>query len=80
MRECLSQKFADPTLRARLLETGDRDLIEENTWNDRFWGVCRGHGGNHLGKLLMAIRTEAQAEARAAESAAVAGPITPKSS
>jgi predicted NAD-dependent protein-ADP-ribosyltransferase YbiA (DUF1768 family) len=23
-----------------LLATGDRDLIEGNTWHDNFWGVC----------------------------------------
>lgn len=36
-----------------LLDTGDATLIEGNTWGDRFWGVCGGHGSNHLGKILM---------------------------
>jgi predicted NAD-dependent protein-ADP-ribosyltransferase YbiA (DUF1768 family) len=31
---------------------------EGNTWNDRFWGVCRGSGLNHLGRILMEVRAE----------------------
>jgi hypothetical protein len=58
MRAILEVKFANPTLRAKLIATGQDELIEGNTWNDRFWGVCRGAGQNHLGKLLMAIREE----------------------
>lgn len=41
-----------------LLATGDRDLIEDNYWGDTFWGVCRGQGTNHLGKILMKVRFE----------------------
>jgi predicted NAD-dependent protein-ADP-ribosyltransferase YbiA (DUF1768 family) len=33
-------------------------LIEENTWGDTFWGICKGQGENHLGRLLMQIRDE----------------------
>lgn len=58
MRELLFLKFALPPLRALLLETGDADLIEGNTWGDTFWGVCRGRGQNWLGKLLMEVRAE----------------------
>jgi ribA/ribD-fused uncharacterized protein len=58
MRELLFLKFALPSLRASLLETGDADLIEGNTWGDTFWGVCRGRGQNWLGKLLMEVRAE----------------------
>lgn len=50
------QKFNDPTLRGRLLATGDDVLIEGNWWNDRYWGICRGVGENHLGKILTKIR------------------------
>lgn len=32
------------------------ELIEGNTWGDRYWGVCDGQGENHLGKLLMRVR------------------------
>ena len=34
----------------------ERKLVEGNDWHDRFWGVCRGQGKNHLGKLLMRVR------------------------
>ena len=52
------QKFRDPGLRAKLLATGDRPLIEGNHWNDTYWGVCRGKGKNRLGQILMKIRHE----------------------
>lgn len=59
MEYLLRQKFAARTeLAAKLIATGNEELIEGNTWNDRFWGVCRGQGENHLGKLLMQIRKE----------------------
>lgn len=51
-------KFKDADLAAKLLATGDAELIEGNTWNDTFWGVCNGKGSNHLGKILMKIRKE----------------------
>lgn len=57
------QKFSEnPALRERLLETGDRELIEGNTWRDTFWGVCNGAGENHLGRILMRIRQEIRDE------------------
>ena len=43
-------------LREMLIATGQRELIEGNTWGDTFWGVCDGKGENHLGKILMEIR------------------------
>jgi N-glycosidase YbiA len=58
MKELLLLKFSTTELRYRLLDTGDAELIEENNWNDRFWGVCKGVGENMLGKLLMEVRTE----------------------
>lgn len=45
-------------LSAALLATGSTRLIEGNTWNDTFWGVCRGHGRNELGKILMKVREQ----------------------
>lgn len=60
MTECLIAKFSRPDMAQRLKETGSRPLIEGNTWNDRFWGVCNGQGQNMLGKLLMEIRTQLQ--------------------
>ena len=57
MREVLICKFSqNPELKEKLIATGNEELIEGNNWNDRFWGVCRGVGQNHLGKLLMDIR------------------------
>jgi ribA/ribD-fused uncharacterized protein len=56
MYELLSQKFNYPDLGAKLLATGDTDLVEGNHWGDHFWGVCRGKGENHLGRLLMQVR------------------------
>lgn len=63
MEHLLRQKFSAGTAYARLLlETGDLELIEGNHWNDHFWGVCRGYGENHLGRLLMKIRSELRGE------------------
>jgi ribA/ribD-fused uncharacterized protein len=45
-----------PTLVQQLLDTGDEILQEGNKWNDRYWGVCRGVGKNHLGNILMTVR------------------------
>lgn len=57
MQILLEQKFQKGTLlAAKLIATGDVQLIEGNYWNDRFWGVCKGIGRNNLGKLLMEVR------------------------
>lgn len=66
MNELVRQKFAQPALKAQLLATGDQELEEGNWWGDRFWGVCKGEGENHLGKILMAVREELRGEAVAA--------------
>ena len=58
MRQFLRKKFENPFLRPLLLGTGDAELINENSYNDRFWGICRGIGENWLGKLLMEVREE----------------------
>lgn len=59
MKMIVKDKFAhNPELADKLRATGDAELIEENDWNDRFWGVCNGIGENHLGKILMKIRDE----------------------
>ncbi len=59
MTDLVRQKFtAHVSLRAKLLATGDTRLVEGNHWNDTFWGVCRGEGENHLGKILMKVREE----------------------
>jgi N-glycosidase YbiA len=60
----LRQKFRIPHLKKKLLATGDTELIESNTWGDKFWGVDKwtGEGKNYLGKLLMQIRNELREE------------------
>lgn len=58
MKDCLRAKFAKHDLKQKLLDTGNQELIEGNTWNDKFWGVCNGVGQNMLGKLLMELRDE----------------------
>ena len=60
MRGCLIAKFSQEPLRTQLIETGNEHLQEGNTWGDTFWGVDleTGNGANHLGKLIMDIRTE----------------------
>ncbi len=61
MEQALRRKFAPGSeLAALLLATGDAELVEGNDWRDRFWGVCKGEGQNHLGRLLMKIRGELQ--------------------
>jgi ribA/ribD-fused uncharacterized protein len=57
MRDLLVQKFAPGTeLAEKLIKTQGSELVEGNHWGDVFWGVCKGVGQNHLGKLLMEIR------------------------
>jgi ribA/ribD-fused uncharacterized protein len=57
MEYLLVQKFKQGSPLAKLLvETGDSQLVEGNTWGDTYWGVCNGIGENNLGKLLMKIR------------------------
>lgn len=59
MKELLVAKFSqDIGLKEKLLATGNAKLIEGNTWNDRYWGVCKGVGENRLGTLLMEVREE----------------------
>jgi ribA/ribD-fused uncharacterized protein len=62
MLDLLRQKFAEPSLRCRLLATGDAYIEETNYWGDQFWGVYRGKGLNRLGHLLMQVREELKSE------------------
>lgn len=62
MEDLLRQKFSDSELRKQLLDTGNAELIEGNTWGDKYWGVCGGEGQNRLGYLLMKVRKEIQSE------------------
>lgn len=58
MKDICYTKFSEEPLLSMLLDTGDAELIEGNTWNDTYWGVCKGVGQNNLGKILMQIRKE----------------------
>lgn len=62
MRRVLRAKFRNPDLVRALLDTGDIELVEDNTWNDRFWGRYQGVGENWLGRLLMELREELRGE------------------
>ena len=42
----------------KLLSTKTAKLVEGNTWGDTYWGVCNGVGENHLGEILMRVRSE----------------------
>jgi N-glycosidase YbiA len=59
MRDILREKAKQHEYVARkLLQTGDRELIEDS-WRDDFWGWGSAHDGqNMLGKLWMDIRDE----------------------
>ena len=61
MEEVVRAKFSqNPDLLRKLIDTGDMVLIEGNRWHDTYWGVdlTTGRGENHLGIILMKIRSE----------------------
>ena len=59
MVEIVENKFfQNKDLMQKLLDTKDEELIEGNTWNDKYWGVCNGKGKNMLGKILMNLRAK----------------------
>ena len=65
MEKVVRAKFTqNPHLARFLVETGDAELIEGNSWHDTFWGVdlktgdkCRWHSGaiqgNHTGPVRL---------------------------
>lgn len=61
----LNLKFLNhPALLQKLLQTGDAQLIEGNTWGDQTWGCIQRNGKwvgrNILGELLMGVRKRYQ--------------------
>jgi len=50
--------FSNEILKRKLIDTYDEELVEGNYWNDFYWGICKGKGENHLGKILMKVREE----------------------
>lgn len=76
MKELLIEKFTNPDLCKKLIDTGNAKLVEGNFWHDNFWGICHCKKCifrrpldcnldvefNRLGKLLMELRSEIQKE------------------
>lgn len=62
MSDITHLKYQIPELRELLLKTGDEELVEGNTHNDTYWGVCRGVGKNYLGIILMRERAHIRGE------------------
>ncbi len=62
MRDILRAKVSQhPYVRKKLLDTGNRELIEDS-WRDDFWGIGPDKNGqNILGKLWMQVREEIRA-------------------
>ena len=59
MRQAVLTKFVTHSdIQAILLATGDRVIVEDSP-TDYYWGCgCDRTGQNHLGKILMSVRTE----------------------
>ena len=55
---CLAKFSQNEDLKEKLLNTGDEELVEGNTWHDTYWGVYNRKGKNKLGKILMRVREE----------------------
>lgn len=62
MREIIRAKHEQHQyVKVKLLETGDREIVEDS-WRDDFWGTGPdGTGQNWLGKLWMELRDEIRA-------------------
>ena len=61
MHRCLIKKFSQTEFMTKLVATGNQNIQEGNYWGDDFWGinlkVNPNVGENHLGRLLMNLRT-----------------------
>lgn len=59
MYTIVNEKFKQcADLRQMLLDTGEQELQEGNSWGDVYWGICKGKGQNCLGRILMEIRSD----------------------
>lgn len=61
MTAIVEHKFhSNEDLFHKLQETGDAEIEEGNSWNDRFWGVDlkTGSGSNHMGTILSQVRSQ----------------------
>lgn len=63
MKDILRAKVEQhPYVKKKLLESGDKELIEDS-WRDAYWGWGPDKDGeNHLGKLWMEVRGEFKSE------------------
>ena len=64
MLDAIRLKFRDPEFKKKLLATGDAELIEGNTWGDKYWGMVNRVGENQLGRILMEVREELRNESQ----------------
>ncbi len=73
MRRILRQKVLQhPYVHRKLMETGDRVLVEDS-WRDDFWGWGPNRDGqNVLGKLWMEVRDEFRSLERLSKSVSIA--------
>ena len=65
MLEIVTAKFSqNPEIRESLLATGEKPLVELNSWGDTYWGadVDTGKGKNMLGRILMGVRSSLRFE------------------
>lgn len=58
MEVIVREKFHQNTELMEKLKNIPGCIQEDNTWNDTYWGVYKGAGENHLGKILMRIRDD----------------------
>lgn len=65
MYEVNKAKFVQNEGFKELLLEVSEDIVQENTWNDTYWGVCNGTGLNKFGEILTKIREEFEKEANA---------------
>lgn len=52
----LAKFTQNPSLKAKLLATGNAHLEEGNNWGDKTWGTVNDVGQNYLGRILMTVR------------------------
>lgn len=57
LTKALFLKFEqNQTLKLKLIETGEEEIMYKNWWGDTKYGVCNGEGDNILGCTLMNLR------------------------
>lgn len=56
MYEVVLAKFTQHEDFKEALINVQEEIVEDNTWNDTYWGRCKGVGENKLGQILTKIR------------------------